>query len=388
MRRLPRLAIAAASLAAIAATLQTARNTRRLPSVEPLAAVEQIEQTSLPDPDRVSVLLPVRDEADNLMRCLPSLLAQSGIDELIILDDGSTDKTYAIATALTRDARTANAVQVRVTSSPSTELPVGWLGKTWACERLAQLASGNVLVFVDADVALEPTAVSSAVQSLRELQLDMLSPYPRQETTTTLTRLVQPLLQWSWLTFIPGSWSMARQPPSMAVGNGQFAILDADAYRAVGGHAAVAGDVLEDVGLARALRQAGFRTAVADGSAIATCRMYESNSDLVSGYTKSLWTAFGSEAGAVAVTAMLNAVYVVPPVVAISTTDRVARGWGIVGYIAAVTGRVIVARRTNQRVWPDAAAHPASIIALSTLTARSVWNHRRGQLTWKGRSIS
>ena len=222
----------------------------------------------------------------NIERCLPTLLSLHGATEILVLDDQSTDDTAAIAKRLVEaDPRAA------VLQDNSTSIPPGWLGKSWACERLAQAAKGTMLAFVDADVTLDPGALVSAVRLMRELNVDMICPYPEQLTSTPLTRLVQPLLQWSWLTFIPVTTSMDRQLPSMAVGNGQFAVFNAPAYRSVGGHAAVAGDVLEDVGLARAMRRAGYRTAVVDGSAIAKCRMYETDRELVDGYTKSLWAA-------------------------------------------------------------------------------------------------
>ena len=120
----------------------------------------------------------------------------------------------------------------------------------------------------------------------------------------------------------------------MAVGNGQFVVFNAPAYRSVGGRVAVAGDVLEDVGLARAMRRAGYRTAVVDGSAIAKCRMYETTRELVDGYTKPLWAASGSEKGALGIAGLLKLLYVLPPLSAATSRDRNDEAWGAVGYAA------------------------------------------------------
>lgn len=378
MSRAIRLLVAAASLAAIGAAAQATRNARALPSIQSRASGGADPATD----ERISVLLPVRDEARNITSCLPSILAQEHVTEVLVLDDASTDGTPELAHEIGDDDP-----RLRVISDGTGVVPEGWVGKTWACERLAQLATGDVLVFVDADVVLEPMAVDSAIRLLRDLNLDMLCPYPRQQTTTVLTRLVQPLLQWSWLTFIPYKVSMVRQLPSMAVGNGQFAVFDATAYRTINGHAAVASEVLEDVALARRLRERGFRTAVVDGSAMATCRMYDTNAQLVDGYTKSLWSAFGSEPAAFAVVCLLKAIYVLPPVVAIVSRDRAVRRWALLGYVAGVAGRIVVAKRTQQRVLPDAATQPLSIIAFGALTALSIWRHRRGTILWKGRPL-
>ena len=127
------------------------------------------------------------------------------------------------------------------------------------------------------------------------------SPYPRIVTGAVGERLVQPLLQWSWLTFLPLR-AMERSPrPSLAAAGGQFLVVDRAGYDRAGGHAAVRGEVLEDIALARAVKRTGGRIALADGSRLADCRMYTSWRELVDGYTKSLWASFGSPAGAAAV---------------------------------------------------------------------------------------
>lgn len=121
---------------------------------------------------------------------------------------------------------------------------------------------------------------------------------------------------------------------------------------------------------------------VADGTHVATCRMYSSSAELGEGYAKSLWAAFGSPARASAVVGALAALYVVPPVAAL----RGAR-IGLLGYAAGVAGRAMVARRVGGRVWPDSLTHPISIAAFGWLTADSWRRKRRGTLTWKGRSL-
>ena len=121
---------------------------------------------------------------------------------------------------------------------------------------------------------------------------------------------------------------------------------------------------------------------MADGTALATTRMYRGWPDLRDGYTKSLWAAAGSPARSLAVAAALVALYALPPVAAAAGSP--AGGWG---YVAAVGGRVVTARRTGGRAWPDALAHPASVCLLAWLTARSVAGARTGRLTWRGRPV-
>ncbi|MGV1035776.1 MAG: glycosyltransferase [Candidatus Nanopelagicales bacterium] len=333
--------------------------------------------------ERVSLLLPVRDEQRDVRDCVGALLRVEGVEQILVLDDGSTDLTAQLAAdQLVGDSRAR-----LMMSSQDDAPPAGWLGKPWACQRLADAATGTVLVFVDADVRLEPDAVTTAVSLLRDRGLGLISPYPRQAADGVLPRLVQPLLQWSWLTFVPLRVSEGSLRQSLAVANGQFLVVDADEYRRAGGHAAVRAEVIEDVAIARNLRGHGARTAVTDGSDLATCRMYQDDAELVEGYRKSLWAAFGSPAGALAATGLLAFVYLLPPIAAIFGRDRCTRRWGCAGYAAGICGRAVVSVRTQQRLLPDVLFQPASIAALCALTGWSLLGRRRGTLQWKGRAI-
>ena len=319
---------------------------------------------------RVSLLLPVRDEAERVGPCVRSLLAQTGVDlELVVLDDGSRDATAHVVRAVADG-------DPRVRLLPGRPRPAGWLGKPHACAQLAEAAArtSDVLVFVDADVVLAPHAVAATAALLDETGLDLLSPYPRQQAPGA-TRLVQPLLQWSWLTFLPLRLAERSRRPSLSAANGQLLAVRRAAYDRAGGHAGVRAEVVEDVALLRAVKRSGGTGGVCDGTALATTRMYDSWGELVDGYGKSLWTL------PLPSVVLLLAVYVVPPVAAL----RGSRA-GALGYAAGVAGRLVAARRTGGPL-PDALAHPASVTALAALAARSRWARRRGTLTWKGRTL-
>jgi hypothetical protein len=263
------------------------------------------------------------------------------------------------------------------------QLPDGWWGKPWACAQLAEAATGSVLVFVDADVVLAPQAVAAAVTLMRWTGLDLVSPYPRQVAGTPVERLVQPLLQWSILSSLPLRTAETSPRPAFSAANGQFLVVDRRAYDAAGGHPAVRGELLEDIALLRAVKRAGGHGVVVDGTAIATCRMYDGWPDLRAGYAKSLWSAFGGPIGALGVSAALGVTYVVPPVAAL-LGSRV----GLVGYLAGVAGRTMVARRVGGRVLPDVLAHPVSVGLFVWLLGHSVAQQRRGLLTVRGRRLS
>jgi hypothetical protein len=335
----------------------------------------------------VAVLLPVRDEADRVTPCLRSLLAQRGVPalEIVVLDDGSTDGTTDVVRAVA-----AGDPRVRlVTGAP---LPPGWLGKPYACQQLAAEASpaATVLVFVDADVVLTPYALANSVAALRAAAAALLSPYPRMVTGSAGERLVQPLLQWLWLTFLPLRAMERSARPSLAAAGGQLLVVDRVGYERAGGHAAVRDKILEDIELARAVKRSGGRVALADGSALADCRMYDSWRELRDGYTKSLWASFGPPVGATAVVLLLLLLYAVPPVLALAAAvagePTVARA-ALIAYLLGVTGRVVSARATGGRWWPDALAHPVSVALLGWLTSRSYHLRRRRRLSWRGRPV-
>jgi hypothetical protein len=361
-------AVRAGALLALAGTAHQVLNQRalRVPPAQPPPVAEA-----------VSVLVPARDEAARIVPTVRSLLAQTGVGDLevLVLDDGSTDGTADVV-------RAAAGGDPRLRVLTGTPPPAGVLGKPHACAQLAAAARGRVLVFVDADVVLAPHAVAAAVAVLRSAGLDLLCPWPRQLADGPGPRLVQPLLAWSWMVTLPLRVAERSPRPSMVAANGQFLLVDAAALAAAGGPMVAAGAVLDDIALARAVKRSGGRVGVADGSALAECRMYEGWADLSAGYRKSLWSAFGPAPSSVAVAGLLALTYVVPAVAAVGGS-RV----GLVGYAAAVVSRVLAARRGRGPAWPDALAHPASVVALLWLWARSWVGHRRGTLSWKGRRL-
>lgn len=331
-----------------------------------------------PVPERVSVLLPVRDEAAIVGSCLTALLRSAGVPnlEILVLDDGSTDGTAEVVRSLA-------GTDPRLRLLHGRDLPVGWLGKPYACQQLAAQATGTALVFLDADVTMAPTGIARSVSLLRTRGLDLVSPYPRQSYHRGWPALVQPLLQWSWLTLVPLRIAERSTRSSFAVANGQFLVCDAAAYEAAGGHAAVRDSVIEDIALLRGFLAAGRHGTVADGTELATCRMYDSWSALVAGYTKSLWAAGGSRLRSAGQVGFLLLCFVLPLAGALAGS-----WWCAVGYGAAVINRVVTdaaSRAPAPRAY--ALFQPLSILILGWLVLRSWRAHRAGTITWKGRPL-
>ena len=355
--------------------------------------------------ERISLLIPARNEAERIGACLDAALAQRGVAELeiVVLDDGSTDATGTVVKQRIDALAAAShgpshgpsggpshgpsgGPSLRLVDGGSAPLPEGWLGKPWACERLRQAVDGDIAVYIDADVRLAPHALASSVALLRKSGLDLVSPYPRQLACTFGERLVQPLLQWLWLSFLPLRMAERTRPNSMAAANGQFLVIDVAALERAGGFGAVRGEVLDDVALVRAIKRTGGRGVVVDGTHLATCRMYTDWSELKAGYTKNLWAGTGSVGGAIALGSMLVLLYLVPAAATVGLLGRGARRAGVVGYAAGVAGRVVRARCTGGRV-ADSVWHPLSIAAVLRLLFGSWQAKRAGTIEWKGRNL-
>ena len=242
-------------------------------------------QTGIQDEGLVlSVIVPARDEEANLGACLASLVAQSEPGwllgehwELLVVDDGSSDGTAAIARSFT-------GVRVLAARSP---LPKGWTGKTNACWSGAEASRGRWLLFTDADTVHHAGSGSRSVVEAERYKVGMLSYSPRQVVPGLLQQAVMPLVFSELATAYPAA-QVNDAGRRIAVANGQFLLLQAEAYRAIGGHAAVAPSLVEDVDLAFLAKKnkVGLRFRYAPERVEA--RMYASFGAMWQGWVKNL----------------------------------------------------------------------------------------------------
>ena len=239
-----------------------------------------IRETLAPPP-QISVIVPARNEEASLADCLQSLTAQTGVTfEIIVVDDHSTDRTRAIA---------ASFPGVRLIEAGP--LPAGWTGKNNAVIAGAQAARGEWLLFTDADTVHLPGSLAAALKEAQENGAELLSYSPEQIAVTFWEMATLPVVFAELARqYSPSKVSDPSSP--IAAANGQYILIRRDTYAAVGGHAAIAGNILEDVALARAVKSSGRKIRFRYGANAVRTRMYRNYRQLRDGWTKNLALLF------------------------------------------------------------------------------------------------
>jgi chlorobactene glucosyltransferase len=263
--------------------------------------LQTLQPARPPPSDRapeVAVIVPARDEAANIGRCLQSLMEQSYPSphlRIVVVDDHSSDATLEIASLFA-----GRHPQLRVLRCPP--LPACWVGKAHACWIGAQAAGAETqwLCFIDADVWGEPDLLASAVAAVTAERLDLLSLAPRQQLGSFAERLVMPCGLYLLAFYQDLRVMQARDGPE-ATATGQFILVRRSFYDAIGGHAAVHGAICEDLMLARLLKRAGGYALLQDGHRLLSTRMYSGWSTLWIGISKNLSDMLGGPAQTIAV---------------------------------------------------------------------------------------
>lgn len=335
---------------------------------------------------RVSVLIPARNEAAVIAGTVRRLLAQDYPNfELLLLDDASEDGTAGIARAAANgDSR------LRILSGEP--LPAGWMGKSWACYQLAQAAQGEILVFTDADVIWEVSALSRLVGEMARRGADLQTVWPTQETVTWGERLIVPLLAFVIVGYLPLLAVHHIPWPVFAAAMGQCLAFRRAAYEAIGGHAAIRAAIVDDMAFAKAIKRRGLRLRVADGAGLIRCRMYRSWAQVRDGFAKNILAGHGNSVTLLLLSWAFHwGLFLFPWLWLLAGWALPWQGWPawpLYMILLGVGVRALTAAFSRQRLG-DALLLPVSVILMAVIASQAIyWRLRYGGVRWKGRTIT
>jgi len=329
----------------------------------------------------ISAIIPARNEEASIARAVESVAAQAEIGEVIVVDDQSTDRTGEILAELA-----ARIPKMRVLETDT--LPPGWTGKNYALSIGAAAAHGDWLLFTDADTFHLPGSTAHALADAKAHDAALVSYSPEQEMEAFWERALIPRVYWMLSRRYPFEKVNDPVMPDAAA-NGQFLLVRTDVYESVGGHTAVATEILEDVALAQRMKRAGYALYFASGAGIVRTRMYRSFGAMWEGWSKNLHPLLGSSKLALP-GELADLIAVAAVIFVLSAGDRGAVDWIILAsalaFIGVRFGRYLAFLRRNllpisliQYCVPGTCLYWAALIA-------SWWKATRGAVTWKGRA--
>ncbi len=338
-----------------------------------MAANETVRRESGNEKPLVSIIIPARNEEASLATCLESLTSQTEVNfEVIVVDDHSTDRTAEIASSF---------AGVRLIEAGP--LPTGWTGKNNALVNGVCHADGKWLLFTDADTVHLPGSLGRAIAEAQEYRVDMLSYSPEQIAVTFWEMAVLPVIFAELARQYPPS-KVSDPNSSMAAANGQYILVKSEAYDAVGGHAAIAGEILEDVGLARAFKAAGRRIRFRYAADAVRTRMYRSWPQLRDGWTKNLALLFPNP-GRLAVRTLL---WWALPWLFIILIPVLPRWLCFATAMVGFSRNMAKLRRANFSLTMALLGTLFGMPMFAYLLVRSKRAHAKGTVTWKGRPYS
>lgn len=345
---------------------------------------------------KVSVCIPARNEEANIGACVRSLLASTHANiEVLVYDDQSTDATPEILAKLTAE-------DARVRPLDALPLPEGWNGKQHACWQCANHATGDYLLFTDADVRFEPTAIAEALTAWHDLDnapapghrppdapLGLISTFPRQIVRSPAEVLLVPMIFFILFSYLPMFRMRGTTDPAASAACGQFILVSRGCYDVFKGHAAFKDTMHDGVKMPREARKAGYRTDLFDGTHLCSVRMYSSLITTWKGFAKNAYEGLGSPGLLVFLTVLHLMGHVLPWLAAVALLATGAEfSWALVLALAAcachVVQRGLLAFRFGLP-FLTALFHPLGVLMMVLVQWDSYRLHRTGKRAWRGR---
>ncbi len=272
--------------------------------------IQKISKSNLPLKQTISILIPARNEADNIGFLLNDLSKINNKKiEIIVFNDQSTDNTYDIVQKYAINDRRIKIIQ-------SKNLTKGWLGKNHACYQLAKAATGNYFLFLDADVRLSGNLIQDTVNCMNKYQLGLLSIFPIQIQKSMGEKISVPIMNYILLTLLPLIFVRTSPFASHSAANGQFMLFNADIYKENQPHKRFKNAAVEDILISRYFKQKNIKIACITGENRIQCRMYKNYKDALNGFSKNIFMFFGNSTILAFIFALLSTLGFIPVLMA------------------------------------------------------------------------
>ena len=325
--------------------------------------------------DKISILIPVRNEEENILFLLESIAEQEYRDyEVIILDDDSSDTTFDICTKFAAQNHRFKVIK-------GLPLAVGWLGKNYACYQLAKAATGKYLLFIDADEQIERGLLNSAIHRMEINNLALLSLFANQEMETFGEKVVVPLMHYVLLNLLPLKLVYLTKYPAFAAASGQFMMFNAAVYRQYQWHEVVKNKVVEDIEIMRLVKGEGYKGETLLANGLINCRMYTGYKDAVDGFSKNFLAAFNYSIPGF----MLYLLLIIGgPLIVIATLNLqlIVFMCGII-----MLGRSMISFASGQNKEFNMLLHPVQMFNLLVIGIMAIQKHLTRSNIWKGRRV-
>ncbi|HEX9500273.1 MAG TPA: glycosyltransferase [Thermoanaerobaculia bacterium] len=323
----------------------------------------------------VSIVVPARNEAHIIERSVRAFLAQDYTNiEVIVVNDRSSDETGEILRRIG---------DLRLTVIDGVEPPAGWLGKTWALQQGSMRASGDLLLFADADLIYAPPAVRAAVEYLESSDAAMAALLPYFEMRTFGEQVGMPMLAFFVFAGFPVWYSNRSNVVGLAIGGGAGNLIRSEVFESIGRFQALQGAIVDDVGLARLARRRGYPTRAVRADDLLSVRMYDGGRAVIDGFTKNAFPVLNrSYGGAAILLALLFVLHLLPYGLAL-TGD-----WAAIGVVAvSIMTRVALFQAFRYRLDNAIFLHPLMVVFWAWIMLRSVWvTGIRREIRWRGRT--
>jgi len=325
--------------------------------------------------EKVSILIPARNESDNILPLLQSIQDQDYMNyEVIVLDDCSEDNTFSI-------------VEDFVLQNPKFEivsgktLPKGWLGKNYACHQLSELATGKYLLFLDADETIKKGLINSLIFRMDVGKLSLLSLFTNQQMITISECLTVPLMHFILLNLLPLRLVKLASNPAFSAASGQCMFFQASNYHENKWHQRVKDKVVEDIEIMKLVKQDQFKAEALLANGLIYCRMYKNLTESLNGFSKNLLAGFGNN---IIILLLYLLLVIAGPVILVTNFNI---NLIVLPLTLIILSRIMISFLSGQNVILNLILHPLQMLFFLLISIISIKKYVFKTGTWKGRTI-